>query len=77
VQKQSGQQERVSTRGENGGGFSTGCPCVKIRPARARGTTESTIGGGRFGGAQRCERGHRSVTDSMAGDVGHVIRPGR
>jgi hypothetical protein len=27
---------RVNTRRENGGGFSTACPRVKIRPTRAR-----------------------------------------
>jgi hypothetical protein len=68
---------RVSTREENGGGFSTAHPHTKIGPARTRGAAASMISGGRFSGAQRCEHGHRSVTASTAGSTSPVTGPGR
>jgi hypothetical protein len=68
---------RVSTRGENGGGFSTARPRAKIRPAKARGAAASTTGGGQFSGAQRYECGHRLMTGSVAGGMGPVTGPGR
>jgi hypothetical protein len=68
---------RVSVRGENGGGFSTARPHVKIRPARARGVAASMADSDQFSGAQRCEHGRHSVTSSVVGGVGPVTQPGR
>jgi hypothetical protein len=66
---------RVSTRGENGGGFSMAHPHTKIRLAKARGAAASMTAGGRFDNAQRCERGHHSVTGSVV--VARVRLQGR
>jgi hypothetical protein len=37
----------------------------------------AAIASGRFGGAQRCERGHRLVSSCMAGGEGLFIWPRR
>jgi hypothetical protein len=37
----------------------------------------AAIASGRFGGAQRCERGHRLVSSFMAGGEGLFIWPRR
>jgi hypothetical protein len=68
---------RVSTRGENGGGFSMAHPRTKIRPAKACGAAASMTAGGRFGNAQRCERSHHSVTGSVVGGTGLITGQGR
>jgi hypothetical protein len=63
---------RASARGENGGGFSTAHPCMKIRPTNPHGVAAT--------GAEvphRRERGHRLVTGCIVGAHGTGYRSAR